>query len=176
MEPVRRWYAVYCKHRHERAAAERLASRGFPIYLPEYHTRVKWGARQREVKKNLMPGYLFVQAKMDVGNYVRVLQTPSVVKLVGNAWPRLSWIPEEQMESMRLVLESREKFEEVAYWRVGDQIEVVAGPLAGLRGLYAGEGNHKGSVIVSIDLLQRSVSVAVNAADLRLVSALRAAS
>ena len=137
---------------------------------------MKWGARQREVKKNLVPGYLFLQAQMDAGNYHRVLQTPSVVKLVGNSWPRLSWIPEEQIESVRLVLESREKFEEVAYWRVGDKVEVVAGPLTGLRGLYAGASNHKGSVIVSIDLLQRSVAVSVSATDLRLVSPLRAVS
>lgn len=171
-----RWYVVYCRHRHDRTVAERLTGDGFQTYLAEYETRVTWGTRRRQVKRNLLRGYLFLEASMDAENYVRVLQTPGVVKLVGNPWPRLSWVPEEQIESLRLLLKSREGFESVAYWRVGDPVEVMVGPLKGLRGLYAGMASQKGRVIASIDLLQRSLSVEVGTSDLRWVRPLRAAS
>ena len=135
-----------------------------------------WGTRRRQVKRNLLPGYLFFQASMNAENYIRVLQTPGVVKLVGNPWPQLSWVPEEQIESLGLLLKSREVFESVAYWQVGDKVEVIAGPLKGLRGVYAGMAGRQGRVILSIDLLQRSLSVEVDASDLSWVRPLRAAS
>jgi len=156
--------------------AERLTGDGFQTYLAEYETEVMWGTRRRQVRRNLLPGYLFIEASMDAQNYVRVLQTTGVVKLAGNPWPRLSWVPDRQIESLRLLLKSREGFESVEYWRAGDKVEVMAGPLKGLRGLYAGMASQRGRVIVSIDLLQRSLSVEVGASDLRWVRPLRAAS
>jgi transcription antitermination factor NusG len=85
-------------------------------------------------------------------------------------------VPEEQILSLQLLLKSQEKFESVAYWRVGDGVEVVAGPLKGARGVYAGMANQQGRVILSIDLLQRSLSVEVDASDLRWVRPLQIAS
>ena len=170
-----RWYVVYCRHRHDRTVAERLTGDGFQTYLAEYETRVMWGTRRRQVKRNLLSSYVFLRGRMDAETYIGVLQTPGVVKLAGNAWPRLSWVPDEQIDSLRLLLKSREGFEDVAYWQVGDKVEVIAGPLKGLRGLYAGPANQRGRVIVSIDLLQRSLSVEADASDLRWVRPLRVA-
>jgi transcription antitermination factor NusG len=147
--------------------AERLIGNGLHAYVAEYETRVLWGARRRQIKTNLLPGYVFVEAAMDLERYVRLLQTPGVVKLVGNPWPRLSWVPVEQFKSLQLVLKSRERFENEAFWQPGDNVEVIAGPLKGVRGLYSSMANEKGRVIVSIDLLHRSLSVEVGASDLR---------
>ena len=169
------WYAVYCKHRHDRTVAAHLARRGLPTYVADVHTRARWGSRQRSTRRNLLPGYVLVRAAMDLAAYIAILQTPGVVQIVGNPWPRLSWIPDEQMTSLQVLLRSREQFEEVVYWRLGDKVEVVVGPLAGMCGLFAGMANGKDRVIVSLDLLQRSVSVAVNAGELRRVWPLAAA-
>jgi transcription antitermination factor NusG len=171
-----RWYAVYCKHRHERVVSDWLAAKGFTTYVADYHARVKWGTRLRETRKNLLPGYAMVRTKMDSKSYLGILKTPGVVKLVGNPWPRPSWIPDDQIESLRLLLQSREKFQEVPYWRFGEPVEVMAGPLAGVRGLYTGAANRENSVIVSIDLFQRSVAVEVEAQCLHRLEALAAAS
>jgi transcription antitermination factor NusG len=58
----------------------------------------------------------------------------------------------------------------VPYWRAGEHVEVVGGPLMGLYGLVAGSANRKHRVIVSIDLLQRSLAVEVDAQFLRRVA------
>jgi transcription antitermination factor NusG len=169
------WYAIYCKSRHERQVNERLFIKNITTYLADYETRVQWGARLRKVRKNLLPGYVLVQAQMDSRAYLDILQTPSVVKFVGNPWPRLSWIPDDQVESLRLLLGSRQRFDEVPYWRAGERVEVIAGPLIGLKGLVAGWANRKNRVIVSIDLLQRSVAVEVDTHLLRHAHSLAAA-
>lgn len=164
-----RWYAVYCKSRQERVVSSELALKGISGYVADCTRRVQWGTRVRQVRQNLLPGYVLVQARMDPEKYVRILQTPGVVRFVGNHWPRLSWIPDEQVESLRLLLRSREHFKDIPYWSVGERVEVTYGALAGVRGFVAGGTNRKNHVIVSIDLLQRSVAVEVDVSCLRRV-------
>ncbi len=161
------WYALHCKSRHERQVDYRLRAKGIQTYLAEYETVAQWGERRRKVQKNLLPGYVLVHAQMSARTHLEVLQTPSVVKIVGKPWPQLSPIPEEQMASLRLMLGSRLPVEETLYWNLGDRVEVLAGPLAGLRGYVATNDQRRKRVIVSIDLLRRSVAVEVEAQLLR---------
>jgi transcription antitermination factor NusG len=163
------WYAVYCKSRHERRVHDRLTVKGVASYLADYETRVQWGARLRKFRKNLLPGYVLVQARLDPKIYLAILQTESVVKFVGRPWPKLSWIPDEQVQSLRLLLESSHQFEEIPYFNAGDKVEVIAGALAGLQGLINGPANPKHRVIVSIELLRRSVALEIDACLLRRV-------
>lgn len=127
--------------------------------MADYETRAQWGTRRRKIKKNLLPGYLLVRLDKTVQLYYEILQTSGVVKFVGSAWPHLSFIPDEQVESLQALLGSAQPFAEVPYLNVGDKVEVTAGPLAGLRGRVFAAKEHRSRVIVSIDLLQRSVQV-----------------
>ena len=156
------WYAIYCKSRHEQRVHCRLMAKGIGSYLADYETRVQWGTRLRKFRKNLLPGYVLVRARMDSQIYLAVLQTESVVNFVGRPWPRLSWIPDEQVQSLRLLLESHHDFQETPYFDAGDGVEVITGPLAGLRGVIAGPANQKHRVIVSVDLLRRSVALEID--------------
>lgn len=154
-----RWYAIYCKSRHERQAHLKLLSKGIETFMADYETCAQWGTRRRQVKKNLLPGYLLVRFDKTVQLYYEILQTSGVVKFVGGAWPQLSFIPDEQVESLQALLSSEQPFVEVPYLNVGDKVEVMAGPLAGLRGRVFAAKAHRNRLIVSIDLLQRSVQV-----------------
>ncbi|NUO81258.1 hypothetical protein HUU05_14355 [candidate division KSB1 bacterium] len=165
------WYALHCKSRHERQVDARLHVKGVLTYLAEHETVALWGARRRKVKKNLLPGYVLVRAQMNARTHLEILQTPGVVKIVGKPWPQLSWIPDEQVESLRVMLGAQLPVEEVAYWNLGDRVEVMAGPLAGLRGYVATNDHRRKRVIVSISLLRRSVAVEVEAQLLRQVEA-----
>ena len=156
------WYALYCRSRHERMVHERLQEKGYDSYLADYRTRMKHGMRLRIVEKNLLPGYVLINAAITPKVFLDILQTKSVVHFVGRSWPDLSWIPVDQVESLKLLLNSQQRFEEICYCTRGDAVEVIAGPLAGLRGLFAGEANRKDHVIVSLDLLRRSLAVAIN--------------
>lgn len=161
------WYALYCRSRHERMVHARLQEKGYDSYLADYGTRMKHGIRLRIMQKNLLPGYVLINAAMTPKVYLDVLQTKSVVHFVGRTWPDLSWIPVDQVESLKLLLHSQQRFEEISYCTQGDTVEVIAGPLAGLRGLFAGEAYRKDHVIVSLDLLQRSLAVEINPSLLR---------
>src|SRR5262245_49149706 len=111
------WYAIYCMSRHERRVNERLKAKGISTFLAESLIRVQWGSRTRRANKNFLPGYVLVHAHIDSDTYLKTLQTQGVVKFVGNPWPHLSWIPDEQVESLRLLLGSGEAFSETPYWK-----------------------------------------------------------
>ncbi|MGH7596974.1 MAG: transcription termination/antitermination protein NusG [bacterium] len=78
--------------------------KGVTTYLADCEMRVQWGERRRKARKNLMPGYVLVQAEMNPRVYLEILQTESVVKFVGKPWSNLSWIPDDQVENLRLLL------------------------------------------------------------------------
>lgn len=168
---IEHWYAIYCKSRHEHRVHNRLRAKGIVSYLADYEIKAQWGSRLRKTTKNLLPGYVLVQACMDPQIYHQILQTESVVKFVGRPWPQLSWIPDDQVHSLRLLLENRCQLAEIPYFKAGDYVEVITGPLAGLRGQVSGPANPKHRLIVSIDLLQRSVALEVDAYLLRRVNA-----
>jgi len=161
------WYAIYCKSRHESRVHERLVTQGIKNYLAECETKVMWGARVRRVHKNLLPGYVLVHGVIDARVYLAILQTEGVVKFVGKSWPRLSWIPDEQVRSLQLLLRAQIAFEEVPFWSSGEIVEVAAGPLCGVRGRVTNANNEKQRVVISIDLLQRSLMVEIEAHWLR---------
>jgi transcription antitermination factor NusG len=167
--PGKCWYAIYCKSRHERQVNDRLRAKGITTFLAESLVRVQWGLRIRKVNKNMLPGYVLVHAHMDSDTYLTTLQTQSVVKFVGKSWPHLSWIPDEQVESLRLLLGSGETFSETPYWKSGDRVEVVAGPLVGMKGHVMTSERRKQRVVVSLDLLRRSLAVEVDSANLRAI-------
>ena len=167
------WYAVYCKNRHERKVHERLTAHGVSNYLAERETRVMWGTRSRRVHKNFLPGYVLVHEQIDPRVYLMILQTEGVVKFVGKPWPKLSWIPDEQVKSLKLLLHAPVEFEEVPFWVSGEMVEVIAGPLAGVSGRVASSENQKRRVVISIDLLQRSLMVGIEAHWLRRAQVLR---
>lgn len=161
------WYALYCKSRHEHKVNARLLAKGFATYLADYQTRAQWGTRLRKTRRNLLPGYVLVQAQIDPSTYLQILQTESVLNFVGHAWPQLSWIPDEQVENLRCVLESGERFEETTYWQQGERVEIIAGPLRGVCGIIDGLTNRQHRVVISIDLLQRSLAVEVDSGFLK---------
>lgn len=170
------WYAIYCKHRHERVVHGTLTTKGINSYLAEYETRAQWGTRLRKIKKNWLPGYVLVQMPAhDAAAYLSVLQTHGVVKFVGRPWPQLSVIPIEQVDSVRLLLGSRNDFEETVYFSAGETVEVIGGPFTGLVGKVLDPASRRSRVVVSIDLLRRSVAVEVDSGLLRRLRALKTA-
>lgn len=170
MKSEPQWYAIYCRSKQERVVHDRLIGQGFHPYLAEYQARVRWGSRWRRVRKNLLPGYLLIRVQITPRCYIAILQTQGVVKFVGNPWPNLSVVSAREVESLQLLLGSKQQFKEIPYWRKGQWVEVVGGPLAGVNGRLMTTPTGKHRVVVSIELLKRSVSLEVDSGYLRPIS------
>lgn len=109
----------------------------------------------------LFPGYVFV--RLALRDRLRVLQVPGVARLVGfNGAP--TPLPDDEMESLRLALAEGLRAEPHPYLNVGRRVLITRGPLAGREGLLKRwKGNMR--VVVSIESIQRSISMEVDAQD-----------
>jgi transcription antitermination factor NusG len=157
-----RWYAAYTCPRHEKSVAGQLTGRGVEFYLPLYETVSRWKDRRVRLSLPLFPGYVFV--RIPLCERLRVLGVPSVVRLVGFTG-RPAPLPEEEIESLRNGL-STLRAEPHPFLKAGRRVRIVQGPLQGLEGvLLRRKGRYR--LVISLDLIQRSICVDVDADSLQ---------
>jgi transcription antitermination factor NusG len=155
------WYAIYSCANHEKRVATELHARTVEHFLPLYRSVRRWKDRRVTLDLPLFPGYVFV--RLALRDRLRVLQIPSVVRLVGfNGLPTA--LPDIEMEIMRSGLSERLRVEPHPFLTVGRRVRITGGPFAGLEGVMKKtKGNLR--AVVSLDLIQRSIAVDVDAAD-----------
>jgi transcriptional antiterminator NusG len=157
------WYAAYTYAQHEKRVAEQLAQRDVEHLLPLYAAMHRWKDRRVRVESPLFPGYVFVRLVLQ--DRLRVLQVPGVVRLVGfGGLP--SALPDDQIEILRSGLADQLHAEPHPFLVVGRRVRIVRGPLAGLEGILRRKKNSL-RFVLSVELIQRSVAVDVDAADVQ---------
>jgi transcription antitermination factor NusG len=156
-EPL--WYAACTLPRHEKRVAEHLAGRDVAFFLPQYETVSRWKDRRVRLSLPLFPGYIFVH--LALCDRLRVLETPSVVRLVGfNGSP--SALPDADMERLRRRLGDSSKAVPHPFLTVGRRVRIIRGSLEGLEGiLLRRRGEFR--LVISLELIQRSIAVDVDA-------------
>ena len=152
-----RWYAVEVKVRHEHAVAALLSMKDHQVLVPKYRVRRNWSDRIREVGVPLFPGYVFCQLVVD--ERLSVLQTCGVKRIVG-----VGKIPQplasREVENLRILMRSGVPGTPCLYLQEGETVEVMRGPLEGVKGIVV-QVKKKWRIILSVMILQRSVTVEV---------------
>lgn len=152
------WYAVRVRSNHERIAADYLRHRGMEEFVPTFRMRKRWSDRVKSVECPLFGGYVF--CRFDPREMVPVLSAPGVVNVVGFG-NRPAPVPEEELDAVRRVLESGLPASPWPYLKSGDAIRIRSGPLKSLEGRLE-RVRDEWRVVVSVNLLQRSVAVEVD--------------
>lgn len=161
---VRRWYAVWTRSNCESRVSEHLSTIGATVFFPKV---MAWGhgPRGRQLaERPLFPGYLFVRQHMDKTTHVRILETQGVVRVLGENWDRLAWIPDDEMMAVERMVSS-----DVNAFRhhtpdAGEPVRVTDGPLRGLEGRFVRAHPSRGLFVVAITLLHRSIAAEIDAA------------
>ena len=157
-----RWFAVYTSARHEKTVARQLDERSIEKFLPLYRSWHRWKDRRKQVELALFPSYVFV--RIEARHKLRVLQVPGVVSLV-TFNGQLAALPEQEISALRSALDQGVYAEPCPYLSVGRRVRVAAGPLTGAEGVLI-KKKDKCRVVISLDVLMRSVAVEVDGADL----------
>lgn len=157
-----RWYAAYTCANHEKRVAEQLEVKSIERFLPLYESVRRWKDRRVRLQMPLFPGYVFVRIALQ--ERVQVLQIPKVVRLVGfNGCPAA--LPDEEIEALRRGLCGGLRAEPHPYLNIGRRVRVRSGPLEGAEGVLLRRKNSL-RVILSIELILRSIAVEVDLADI----------
>jgi transcription antitermination factor NusG len=162
------WYAVSTRSRQEKVAAMTLGSLGIVHFLPLLDEERKWSDRKKVISVPLFPGYLFVQIPRTVESRLSVQKVPGVVNFVGNHNGPLA-IPVSELDSVRIILSRGSGCSPHPFLQAGDRVRMVGGPLSGIEGIFIRHGGQS-RLIISVEMIQRSVSVGVAASDVEPVS------
>ena len=152
------WYALQVRPRFEKMIATNLLNKGYEGFLPLYRKRSRWSDRIKEIQLPLFSGYLF--CRFDVNKRLPILKTPGVIQVVG-----IGKVPhpveDSEIKALQSIVISGLQAEPRSYLNIGQKVRVEVGPLAGIEGiLTAIKGSNR--LIVSVSLLQRSVSVEID--------------
>lgn len=158
------WYAVRTRSRHEEVAATLLQRKSFNVFLPKITSWSKRKDRKKKILRALFPGYFFVRCELTNERWLEIRKTHGVVDLLCvNKGPQP--IPDEQILSVRSVVESGITFVNRPYLQQGDRVLVVNGSLKGATGIFLRDEAKHGKLVVSVDLLNRSLEVEMDETD-----------
>lgn len=159
-------YALRTRSRHEKRVQAQLSARGIEPFLPLVERWRQWKGRRKLVAFPLFPGYCF--ARFPLSLRVALLATDGVVQLLGNPEGQIP-IPDSEIEGVRRLVESTLPYDPHPNLKEGMLVEVVRGPLAGLRGILLRKGA-RARLVIGVSLIHQSASVELDALDVAPVS------
>ncbi len=163
LPPVaKQWFAIYTRSRYEKKIVIKLQEQGYEAWLPLLKTMRQWSDRKKMVEAPLFNSYVFI--------HTDVLKVRSIISKIEGAVYIVSFsgqpavIPDKQIEDLKLLLNSSEKFEiSLNEFMFGDHIEVIRGPLKGLHGMFV---HFKGRqrILMQIDAINQKLLIDINPA------------
>lgn len=157
------WYAIQTRSRFEKAVRTELTSRGIENYLAEFTEVHQWKDRKKAVTMPLFPGYVFARFEAAEAARGEVLRTNGVVRILGTG-SAMEPVPTTEIDSLRQLLLSGNQFYPYPFAREGSWIRVRRGPLTGVEGRLV-QIKSQSRLVLSVDLLSRSVATEVDARD-----------
>jgi transcription antitermination factor NusG len=160
------WYAVHTMARHEKRVSKQFEEKSVCTFLPLLRQIHRWSDRRSVVEIPMFSCYAFVRMVQTVEERLKVLRTPGVLGFVGNERQGTS-IPEEQIESLRKAISEKVPCLPHPFISAGKRVRIRGGSLDGVEGILMLQGRDQ-RLVISVELLQRAVSIRVEGYDIEL--------
>jgi transcription antitermination factor NusG len=165
----KQWFAVYTRSRYEKRVVTELQELGFEAWLPLIKTLRQWSDRKKMVEVPLFRSYVFVRADIAQIKFILYPIVGAVYIVSFSGEP--SVVPDKQIEGLKLLLGSTEKFEiSTERFNVGEPIEVTMGPLKGMQGVFVDKKGSK-RIMMRIDAINQSLLIDINPAYVKKIQA-----
>jgi len=163
---MRSWFAIHTASNHEKSVAQHLRAKDVETFLPLYSVTKRWKNRTTvKVELPLFAGYVF--ARISLSEKLRVIEVPMVYSIVGTKGHPTA-LPDDEIASLRNGLRVRQA-NPFPFVKVGNRVRIRSGPLAGLEGIVV-RTDRGLSVVLTIEMIQKSVAVHVEADELEACS------
>ena len=157
-----KWHVLWTRSHCEQLVHDQLLARGFEVFLPRINVWSRRGGLRALSRVPMFPGYLFLRHPMDKRSYLSVRQARGLVDILGEGWDRLAAVPGRDIEALRALSESNLQAHPHPYLKEGQRVRIVRGALAEVEGILVRSDPEKGLLVLSVDLLQRSVAVQID--------------
>jgi transcription antitermination factor NusG len=154
---MKQWIAVYTKPRHEKLVLSQFTEKGIDSYLPLIRQRHRWSDRMKWVEIPIFKSYIF--AHVELKDNLEVLQTRGVNHIV-KFQNKIAVIPDAQITSLRKIIDGGFDPFPSDYFVIGDDVEVIGGPLRGINGVVS-RNDTSDKLIIKINVIQHAVAVQI---------------
>jgi transcription antitermination factor NusG len=161
------WYAVHTMARHEKRIAAQFEEKKVCTFLPLLRQMHKWSDRTSMVEVPMFTCYAFVRIAQTTEERLKILRTPGVLGFVGSERQGTP-VPDEQVESLRTAFNEKIPCFPHAFLSAGNRVRIRGGSLDGVEGILVRHGADQ-SLVVTVELLRRSVAIRVDGYDVELV-------
>ena len=155
--PEFQWYAVKVRTGAEIRIASHLTHKKIEIFTPTCIEPRRYSDRIKNVEVALFPGYVF--ARFDPDLRVPLITTPGVDSIVSTAGVPTP-IDRSEMEAILRAINGGLPAEPWPYLKTGDKVRINFGSFIGLEGILI-NARGKDRLILSVNMLQRSISVEI---------------
>lgn len=155
------WFVVRTRSRHEKRVRDELINRRIEVFLPVYERWSHWKDRRKRVEFPLFPGYCF--ARVPPTERLRALNTPGVAGFVGFngcAEP----VPETEIDAINRLVATEIRYDPHPFLSEGTLVEVIRGPLAGVRG-HVLRKDRSTKLVLSVTLIRQAAVLEIHPAD-----------
>lgn len=157
-----RWHALWTHGHCELLVFDQLVAKGFDAFLPRIRTWSRRGKKRHLITEPMFPGYLFLRHAIDRHAHVEILKTRGLARVLGERWDRLAIVADDDIDAIQRVLDTDLPVFPHAYLREGQRVRITDGPLADLTGILIQRKPTRGHLVISVELLRRSVAVEVD--------------
>lgn len=154
------WVVLKAKPRSEKRVEHHCRTLGLPVYLPLRTNTHRYGGRVREFSSPLFPGYLFCVMTLD--QRLAILESRHVARIL-QAVDQHGLV--RQLNHIETALRNQDLIEVMPFLQEGRPVIVTSGPLKGVEGIVQ-RIKGRTRVVINIEMIQQSVAVEVDAADL----------
>ncbi|MBW1900101.1 MAG: UpxY family transcription antiterminator [Deltaproteobacteria bacterium] len=155
-----KWYALHTRSHFEQKVYDGLRGKSIETFLPRIQVMSRRKDRRKKILVPLLPGYVFVRTDLHPEEHLHILKTTGIVRMIGFKGKPVP-ANEDEISSLMVLDGTDRTVQNRTYMKKGDRIMIMEGPLKGLVGFYLRHNGRHDKVVVSVELLQRSIEVEI---------------
>jgi len=159
---VPHWRVLWTRSNCEQLVHDQLAVKGFDLFFPTAEAWSRRGGVRMRARVPLFRGYLFLRHAVDKRSYLEVRKARGLVRMLGETWDRLDAVSDSEIDAIQRLVRTDLPVFPYPYLREGQRVRITDGPLADVEGILVRGNPKKGVLVVSVELLQRSVGVHID--------------
>ena len=160
--PPAAWHVLWTRSNCESLVADQLAAKGFRVFVPTLEAWSRRGGVRRRCALPMFAGYVFLRHALDKWSDVEVRKARGLVTILGEAWDRRAVVPDVEMAAIQRLVDTRLPAVAHPHLREGQRVRIVRGPMEDVEGILVRTKPGKGLLVLSIELLHRSIAVEVD--------------
>lgn len=150
------WYVLFVNMNQEekvKKILEKEMREEFRFIVPTREVRERKNGKWHNVKRKLFPGYVLINAIMNIEVYYKLKRVPGIITLLRNEDEILT-VAEKELKELKILIDNNDNNIGISkLYKENDDIRIISGPLLGIEGQIIKIDSRKGRAKVNLSFM-----------------------